>query len=239
MACSRRNCPTAQVTAPRGQHATSGDQIRDLLGERARRAHRLQATPASLPPGDSNPSREHPRVDCYKPTVTRRPRSPPSHPPRGAPPRPDFVSTFWPSTSKKAASPPGETASDLPKRGTEGTRFLDPLHRDARIARFAAHRAGWRRLVPSPFWPGHDRDPHGVTTPPYRDLPGCLGRAGVFSSEVCGHFLSTRTPCARCTAPLAARTCRNDLPHYHQVKSRRAVRWVGLIRAGWHGRVRR
>ena len=54
-------------------------------------------------------------------------------------------------TSKKAASPAGETASDLLKRGTEGTRTLDPLHHDDGLTHLAAHRVDWRRLGPSPL----------------------------------------------------------------------------------------
>jgi len=78
----------------------------------------------------------------------------PSPAPRSLRPRGHFVATFWPSTSKKAAPPPGEAASDLPKRGADGTRTHDPLQHDGRLARLAADRVDWRRLGPSPLWPG-------------------------------------------------------------------------------------
>ncbi len=84
---------------PTGQHATSGDQIRDLLGERASPARRLQAAPASLPPGDLHPHvgvrhvAQHPhpppaagRHDPAVRTAHQPPRRRDRHPHRGRAP---------------------------------------------------------------------------------------------------------------------------------------------------------
>ena len=103
---------------------------------------------------DSNPIRAHPGVDSHRPTATRPPRSRPSTLAQYRQPRPGFLAILWPPTSKKAAPPPGETASDLPKRGADGTRTHDPLQRDGNLTRLAAHRADSRRLWTSLLWPG-------------------------------------------------------------------------------------
>ena len=74
--------------------------------------------------------------------------------PCSVPPTRTRVSGHFLATDKQeAAPPPGETAADLLKRGAEGTRTLDPLQRDGRIALLAADRGDWRRLGPSPLWP--------------------------------------------------------------------------------------
>lgn len=54
VACSRRSCPIAHVTA-RGDLGAWCDQRRDLLDERPSRASRLRAPPGALPPHQPDP----------------------------------------------------------------------------------------------------------------------------------------------------------------------------------------
>ena len=196
-------------------------------------------TPPACASAHSNPRRAHPGVDSYRPKATRRPRSPSSR----ALGVHDHDRAVCPVCGhRQARRPPLHpekrplTCSNVELKGLEPstpciTTTGSPVSPRPEAAGVASDllRAGL----------GHDRDRLGMTAPRYRDLPGCLDPARPSSHGLCGHFLSTRTPCARCTARLAARACWNQLPHHHQVKSRRPVRWAGLIRAGRHGLVRR
>ena len=183
----------------------------ELSGETGSGPPRLAVDSSLTPPAcasaDSNPRRAHRGVDSYRPTATRRPRSRPA---RATGAR-NHGRTLCPLCGhRQARRPPLHpekrplTCSNVELKGLEPstpciTTTGSPVSPRPEAAGVVSD------LLRSNL--GHDRDRLGMTASRYRDLPNCLDPARSSSRGLCGHFLSTRTPCARCTAPPTARPC--------------------------------